>query len=307
MALTLGTNSGFVTVAPTADPAASATVTVDGASQVTKDVSPATPYKITEIGWYRASGTDGANFEIGLYSDVAGVASARLFVDDTNSSTSAGWITTAVDWSISTSTNYWLAVQMDAHTGSSTLDAENSGGSGWDRIGTQTTLNDPFGGGAVSQATGLLAIYALVVPVSAAITGTATGSITEADVVAGGKTIIITLTNATFKSAGTGPIGSTADTQALINNITSAQSEPAGWNFVVNPGIETADVVRTSDTVCTITLDAEATYDITAQETITVTVPTDVLATGVVQLVATPTFTVDLVSAGNRRRRVLFT
>jgi hypothetical protein len=35
---------------------------------------------------------------------------------------------------------------------------------------------------------------------TAAITGTATGSITEADIVSGGKTIIITLTGDTFIS-----------------------------------------------------------------------------------------------------------
>ena len=277
---------------------------IDGARVVTRDASPANAVKITEIGWYRGSGTDTANFEVGLYSDSAGVANTRLFVDATNSSSSAGWITTAVDWTITPSTAYWLGVQMDAHTGSSNIDAAASGGSGIDRVTSSTTLPDPFGGGAVLDADGMYAVYALVLPISAAITGTATASITEADVVTGGKTIIITLTNDTWKAAGTGPIGSTADTQAIIDGITSAQSEAAGWNAVVKVGIETTDVVRTSATVCTITLDAEATYDITATETITVTVPAAAVASGIAY-VASPTFTVDAVSTGNRRRRVL--
>lgn len=132
---------------------------------------------------------------------------------------------------------------------------------------------------------------------SAAITGTATASITEADIVTGGKTIIITLTGDTFIAAGTGPIGSTANTQALIDGIDSAQSEANGWDAVVKTGIETTDVVRTSDTVATITLDPEATYNITAAETITVTVPAEVL-TGAAQIVATPTFTVSPVTLG---------
>ncbi len=132
---------------------------------------------------------------------------------------------------------------------------------------------------------------------SAAVTGTATASITETDIVTGGKTIIITLTGDTFIAAGTGPIGTTANTQALIDGITSAQAEGTGWNAVVRAGIETADVVRTSATVATITLDAEATYNITATETITVTVPAAVL-TGAVQIVATPTFTVSPISLG---------
>lgn len=123
---------------------------------------------------------------------------------------------------------------------------------------------------------------------TAALTGTVTND-SETDIVAGGSTIILTLTGDTFIAAGTGPIGSTANTQALIDGITSAHSEANGWNNVVKPGIETTDVVRTSNTVATITLDAEATYNITATETITATIPAAVL-TGGVQIVASPTF-----------------
>lgn len=162
MALALGTSSGFVTVAPTADPTGGSTVDVDGASVVTKDTSPADAAKITEIGWYRNAGTNGANFEVGLYSDSAGVADARLFVANTNSSTLTGWITVTVDWTISPSTAYWLALQMDSHAGSSAIDFETSGGAGIDSRGGQSTLNDPYGGGSVSDADGMYAIYALV-------------------------------------------------------------------------------------------------------------------------------------------------
>ena len=56
------------------------------------------------------------------------------------------------------------------------------------------------------------------------------------------------------------------------------------------------DIVRTSDTVVTITLGAEATYDITATETITATIPATAL-TGAGEIVATPTFTVTAVAA----------
>ena len=169
MAVVLGTSSGFVRTAPTADPAGTDTV-IDGASVVTKDTTPAGARTITEIGWYRGSGTNAANFEVALYSDVAGVASARLSVDATNSSTSAGWITTAVSWSITPGTAYWLAVQMDAHTGSSNIDTNVSGGSGIDRRTSQTTLADPYGGGAVLDADGMYAIYALVTGTEVAVT-----------------------------------------------------------------------------------------------------------------------------------------
>lgn len=161
MALTLGTNVGFVMVAPTADPAGSDT-TIDGSSVVVKDTSPAGAVRITEIGWYRGGGTNTANFEIALYAESAGVAATRLFVDATNSSAAGGWITTAVDWAVSPSTAYWLGLQMDSHTGSSSVDSAISGGAGIDLRTSQTTLNDPYGGGAVSDADGMYAIYALV-------------------------------------------------------------------------------------------------------------------------------------------------
>ena len=61
--------------------------------------------------------------------------------------------------------------------------------------------------------------------VTAAITGTITASTKEGDIVAGGKVIRITLTGDTFKAAGTGPIGTIAETQALIDGLTSDGSE----------------------------------------------------------------------------------
>ena len=77
----------------------------------------------------------------------------------------------------------------------------------------------------------------------------------------------------------------------------SAQSEAGGWDAKVKPNIPLANIVRTSDTVCTITLQAQADYDITAQETITWTIPGSIL-TGGSPIVAAPTFTIDPVAAG---------
>lgn len=130
---------------------------------------------------------------------------------------------------------------------------------------------------------------------SATVTGTAVASITESDIVTGGKTIIITLSGDTWIAAGAGSF----DLQRLdiIQGLDSAQSEALGWNLQVRDTEVATAVVRTSDTVVTITLSASALYDITAQETITVTVPAAAL-TGAVAINATPTFTVDLVAAG---------
>lgn len=122
---------------------------------------------------------------------------------------------------------------------------------------------------------------------TAALTGTVTTA-TEADIVAGGKTIILTLTGDTWVAAGA---TFDAQRQNIINGLTSAQSEATGWNLVPKALQGVAGVVRTSDTVVTITLDAQATYNITATETITATIPSTAL-TGAVAIVAAPTFSV---------------
>ena len=129
----------------------------------------------------------------------------------------------------------------------------------------------------------------------ATVSGTATASMVEADVVAGGKTIIITLISDTWIAAGAGSF----DLQRLniSQGLDSAQAEALGWNLQVRDTELATAVVRTSDTVVTITLTAHAAYNITAQETITVTVPATAVTSGYA-ISATPTFTVDLVASG---------
>jgi hypothetical protein len=106
------------------------------------------------------------------------------------------------------------------------------------------------------------------------------GGALETEIVAGGETLTITLTNDTWVAAGTGPIGSTAVTQSIIDALVATSSQTLGWNNVVVPGIETADLVRTSSTVATITLDAESTYSIADNETVGMTIPSAALTGG---------------------------
>lgn len=131
--------------------------------------------------------------------------------------------------------------------------------------------------------------------VSAVITGTITASVTETDIVTGGKTLIITLTGDTWIAAGAASFDLQRD--EIIAGVDSAQSEAFGWDLVPKALQSLGGVVRTSDTVVTITWDAFATYNITAQETITVTIPGTALV-GASPIVATPTFTVSVVGAG---------
>lgn len=178
-----------------------------------------------------------------------------------------------------------------------TVDNGASGESGtmWRNAGTGSTvvMNLPL---AASTAWGCHAIAIRgISAAAAALTGTMTATVDEDDITTGGKTIIITLTGDTFKAAGTGPIGSTADTQALIDGFDAASSPTNGWNNEVRDKALTSEVVRTSSTVATWTVAAQAGYDISSQEIITGTIPTDVLVIGAGALTATPTFTVDQV------------
>lgn len=166
MALVLGTNCGFVTVAPTADPLDFG-ITGDDSSGVTKDISPAGAIKITEIGCWCDTATTQANFEVGLYAAdgavVPGEAGTLLYVSRTNAKgTTAGWKRVTVDWDIEPNTAYWLGFQLDNTTPDTYIGRDLSGGMGMDnRIYGQTTLPNPFGGGALGDSDGLLGIYAV--------------------------------------------------------------------------------------------------------------------------------------------------
>ena len=121
---------------------------------------------------------------------------------------------------------------------------------------------------------------------AASVSGTLTPSHTEAAVVAGTETLVITLINDTWDPTVGANNSITTD---LINGIDSAQSETNGWDAVVKTNLDFNDVTRTSNTVVTITLGAEPTYDITADETITVIVPATAVASGG-PITAIPTF-----------------
>ncbi len=82
----------------------------------------------------------------------------------------------------------------------------------------------------------------------------------------------------------------------MLNGLRSAQAEATGWNVKI-PAIALSSVVRTSSTVATITLPAVGTYDITAQETVTATVPVPML-TGSFATAAAPSFVISTAGGG---------
>ncbi len=129
-------------------------------------------------------------------------------------------------------------------------------------------------------------------------------ALTEPLIVNGGQVITITLTNDTWVAAGN-PFDQVR--QIIINGMTSAQTEDNGWNKEVRDKESITSVVRTSNTLVTITLTASLDYDITVNEVITVTVPDEALVTSTTPLIATPTIDVTATTALLAQHFVLFT
>jgi len=177
MAVVLGTNAGFVSSAPIADPSGT-TVTTDAIARAVKHTTPAGVTLITEIGWWCNGATEASNFEVGLYSHDAGndEPDARLYVDNTNAKgTGAGWKTVAVNWAVTAETIYWIAIQLD---NTATTTTTYYSGSVGDRISWRagTTLENPWGA-ASEIADRVNAIYALYESVTySELSGTITGT-----------------------------------------------------------------------------------------------------------------------------------
>lgn len=138
--------------------------------------------------------------------------------------------------------------------------------------------------------------------VTAVTTGTAEPSLTESEVVAGGETIIITITGDTFVAAGA---VFDATREYFFSFLDSDVGGTNGWNQLIRDNGNVTDVVRTSDTVVTITLSAYAAFTITVDNNISVTVPLEALVLSSTPLASSPGFIVtneDAATGGKRRR-----
>lgn len=164
MAVVLGTNAGFCTSSPDGDPSGS-TTTADYYGSAQKDTSSSTAETVTEIGWYCDNATEEANFEVAIYTDEDGRDRPENIVgtkDATNAKgTDAGWKkVTGLNISISSSTVYWIAVQLD-NTATTTNHNYKADGSFRYSIDTNaTTLPDPWEAFATGDGR-LYTIYAI--------------------------------------------------------------------------------------------------------------------------------------------------
>lgn len=270
------------------------TITIDFASQTQSGCT----WDLVEVTGADTSGTNGSGaiIQSKTNADTGGTATGLTVTldaaitstlnavfatfavgDGTLSFTPGSGFTELSDHSVGAEANIKLQTMYDAAGADTTADVALTGGDG----------NSEIGGIAIE----------IKNAVTVALTGTATASITEADIVTGGKTIILTITGDTWIAAGAGSFDLQRD--EIIAGIDSAQSEATGWDLVPKALQSLGGVVRTSDTIVTLTLDAFATYNITATETITATIPSTALVGAGGNVVATPTFAITAVASGS--------
>jgi hypothetical protein len=162
MALTEGTNCGFVLAAPVADPGGASTGTADTYGFAGEFAAPVDATAITEIGWYCDNATEEADYEVGLYAadGAGGIPGTRLAVaGPVAKGTDAGWKKIAIACAVTGSTTYWIAAQCDNTATATKVDYDSKAGEKEEYI-SATALPNPWGASSAA-ANRLLAIYAV--------------------------------------------------------------------------------------------------------------------------------------------------
>lgn len=151
MALAIGTNSGFVSAAPVADPGGTVGA-IGGRANATKDTSPAGSNTVAEIGWWQDKTTNLAlDYECAIYSHDAGNDRPNVILESKTGQTltadTAAWYKyIGFSYALTASTTYWVATQCDRNAAISDAqyDYESSGGVRL-AIVDAIALPDPYG------------------------------------------------------------------------------------------------------------------------------------------------------------------
>ena len=161
MALVTGTNCGFVTASPGADPGGGDTG-VDGTCRAFQDTTPAGINTVTEIGFWADNTVAARDFDVAIYAENAGSPGAVVGAITTHSTAGAGgqWITATVSIPVSAATTYWIGVQWDDEAGLLSYNFTIGGALTAYRSGGQTALLDPFQ--EQGQEGNLVTVYAKV-------------------------------------------------------------------------------------------------------------------------------------------------
>ncbi len=166
MVLTKGTNCGFVTVAPTADPEAT-NATTDNFVVAGKFTAPSGDNKITQIGFYIDNATEAANMDVGIYSHDAAADEPNALLASSGAfakGTTAGWKSAIVNYNLISGEIYWLACVLNNTTTASQMNITATGGELMNDYSDGTPLDNPWGTNLEAPAN-LLAIYALYAPI----------------------------------------------------------------------------------------------------------------------------------------------
>lgn len=166
MALVKGVNAGFLLagISPTVDPSESNWFFDEKAIAI-KDTAPVGATKVTEIGWFTGSTSEEANFEVGIYDHNAGDDNPEAKVGDfstTNAKgTGSGWKkVTGLNIPITEGTIYWIAVQLDNTSSTTSVDSRTDAGEKADTLDPVTSLPTPWGA-SESTTERLMAFYAV--------------------------------------------------------------------------------------------------------------------------------------------------
>lgn len=167
MAVVIGTNAGFVTSAPSADPEVIATV-FDGQARMWLFTSPAGDNnQITSMGAYISTadaGGDDRDLYFLVYEDNGSQTAPGNLAFSTTITRGAGigWKTVSgLEWAITASTNYWLGVAMASHAGSTAVDQDSAGSQKVRAETSWTTPSDPWGGASTGDDSNTGAVYAI--------------------------------------------------------------------------------------------------------------------------------------------------
>jgi len=163
MALVLGTNCGFVSSAPLADPGGS-DWEFDRRATSFKTVSPATATKVTEIGVWIDNATEEANLDFAIYTHNVGDDNPEAIVTgkiNIAKGTTAGWKKQSCNITISPETTYWIATQLDNVLTVTNLNLGDDVGSKFDYKLIQTELTDPWGVSGGTYGDKLFGVYAV--------------------------------------------------------------------------------------------------------------------------------------------------
>ena len=213
MAITLGTNAGFVTTAPTGAPTGDGSGGTDTSARCTKDTCPADKTVITEVGWYCVNATEAANYQMGLYSHDSGndTADALLYTTgDQAKGTNSGWKTVSgLEWEVTPGTIYWIGMQLDNTATNTTIPWQLTGGRSGINV-SEVSLPNPFN--SAQDTAYIMSFYALVESGAVELSGTINGTSSVFGALSAGNVVSISGTiNGVSSIVGAAGVGSSPE------------------------------------------------------------------------------------------------